>query len=76
MLGAMMQNFIAYSEVPSENGNVRIAEFIASLNLETKEVTFAVRHLNKDLCKKHRDIVRADQASFEDFIYKTQDKLQ
>lgn len=74
MLNGMKQTFIGYSEVCADGEFIKIAEFVASLNLETHEITFGTRYLNKDLCKEHRNVVRADHADFEDFVYRVQEK--
>lgn len=54
----------------------RIASFGAIMNLETMELHMTSRYINKDACKLHKDIVRADQAAFEDHAYSIQDMLQ
>lgn len=54
----------------------KIATFGALMNLQTMEVTMTARYIDKEACKEHRDIVRADQAGFEDFVYWVQDKLK
>ena len=52
-----------------------IARYIAVLDLENGNLNFYPRQLDTDACKKNRDVVRADQAEFEDFAYSVQDKL-
>lgn len=52
-----------------------IARYIAVLDLENGNLSFYPRQLDTDACKKNRDIVRADQAEFEDFVYSIQDGL-
>lgn len=55
--------------------DVEIANYGAKLDLDTKEITFWGRQVDKDACKTHRDTVREDQAAFEDFVYGLQDQL-
>lgn len=54
----------------------KIAAYGAVLNLDNMELTMTGRYINKEFCKLHRDIVRADQAEFEDYAYALQDKLK
>lgn len=56
--------------------DVRIATFGAVLNLEDMELSLTSRHIDKELCKSNRDIVRKDQADFEDYAYDLQDRLK
>lgn len=65
-------NFIGESVVDGET----IANFAGVLDLDNLELTMNGRFINKDACKLHRDIVRADQHEFEDYAYKIQDMLQ
>ena len=53
----------------------KIATYGAVLNIETGEMSLTNRHIDNDLCKIHRETVRADQAEFEDFAYRVQDAL-
>ena len=54
---------------------VEIASFGAVLNVDTNDLSIYSRPTDKDACKKHRDVVRADQATFEDFAYGIQDLI-
>lgn len=56
--------------------DIKIASFGAVLNTDTMDLTMTSRYINKDLCKLHRDLVRSDQAEFEDFAYTVQDALK
>ena len=39
------------------------------------DVTLLPYQINKEACKEHRSIVRADQCEFEDYAYKFQEML-
>lgn len=52
-----------------------ICSWIAVLKPEINDVSFLTRQLDKLACKEHRDIVRADQAAFEDEVYDLMDVL-
>ena len=54
----------------------KIAAFGAVLNPETMELSMTSRYIDKEACKTHKDIVRADQAEFEDYAYMLQDQLK
>ena len=56
--------------------DVRIATFGAVLNLEDMELSLTSRHIDKELCKSNRDVVRKDQADFGDYAYDLQDRLK
>ena len=56
--------------------DLRIATFGAVLNLEDMELSLTSRHIDKELCKSNRDVVRKDQADFEDYAYDLQDRLK
>lgn len=56
--------------------DTRIATFGAVLNLDDMELSLTSRHIDKELCKINRDIVRKDQADFEDYAYDLQDRLK
>ena len=56
--------------------DAKIASFGAILNVDTMELSLTTRHVDKDACKTHRDIVRADQKEFEDYAYSLQDMLK
>ena len=63
---------IAESVVDDE----KIASYGAILDLNNLELSLSNRHIDKEACKTHRDIVRADQAEFEDYAYMIQDQLK
>lgn len=54
---------------------VDIATYGALLDVSTNDVSFYMKRVDKDACKEHREIVRADEAEFEDFVYSLQDML-
>ena len=56
--------------------DIRIATFGAVINLEDMELSLTSRHIDKELCKSNRDVVRKDQADFEDYAYDLQDRLK
>ena len=56
--------------------DVKIASFGAVVNVDTLELSLTGRYIEKEACKEHRDIVRADQAELEDFAYRIQDILR
>lgn len=56
--------------------DVKIATFGAVLDTNSMELTMTGRYIDKDACKSYRDIVRADQAAFEDYAYGLQDNLR
>lgn len=56
--------------------DIRIATFGAVLNLDDMELSLTSSHIDKELCKINRDIVRKDQADFEDYAYDLQDRLK
>ena len=56
--------------------DIRIATFGAVLNFEDMELSLTSRHIDKELCKSNRDVVRKDQADFEDYAYDLQDRLK
>lgn len=56
--------------------DVKIARFGAVLNLDNLELSMSSSYLDKDACKTHKEIVRADQATFEDYAYEVQDLLK
>lgn len=71
MLGSKKISIVADSFIDDE----RIATFGAILNTDTLELSMTGRYINKEFCKTHKDIVRADQAEFEDYAYEIQDML-
>lgn len=56
--------------------DIRIATFGAVLNLDDMELSLTSRHIDKELCKINRDVVRKDQADFEDYAYDLHDRLK
>jgi len=54
----------------------RIASFGAVLNLDDMEASLTNRYIDKEACKTHRDLVRKDQAVFEDMVYDLQDRMK
>ena len=53
----------------------KVAAFGAVLNPDNMELSMTGRYINKEFCKLHKDIVRADQAAFEDYAYELQDMM-
>lgn len=56
--------------------DTKIASFGAILDTDSMELSLSTRHIDKDACKTHRDVVRADQQAFEDNAYALQDMLK
>ena len=54
----------------------KIASFGAVLDLDTMDVSFTSRYINKEACKENRGMVRIDQADFENYVYDLQDKMK
>lgn len=54
----------------------KIASYGAILDLNNMDLSLTNRHINKEACKIHKDVVRADQAEFEDYAYMLQDSLK
>lgn len=54
----------------------KIASYGAVLNIDTMDLSLTSRYINEEACKEHKDTVRADRASFEDFAYSIQDLLK
>lgn len=53
-----------------------IAGFRAMFNTDApEEMSLLPYQIDKVACKEHRDIVRADQAVFEDYAYSIQDNF-
>lgn len=71
MLNNRRVTFVAETVI-DEN---KIASYGAILNLEDMDLSFTSRHIDKEACKIHRDAIRADLASFEDYAYAIQEKL-
>lgn len=55
--------------------DVKIATYGAILNLEDMSMSLSARKVDEHACKVFRDVVRADQAKFEDFAYEVQDAV-
>ena len=72
MLNGTRLTIVAESVV----NDIRIATFGAVLNLDDMELSLTSRYIDKELCKINRDIVRKDQADFEDYAYDLQDHLK
>ena len=56
-------------------GDAKIAIFGAILNLDNMDMSFSNRYIDKDACKVYKDVVRADQAEFEDYAYEIQERV-
>lgn len=56
--------------------DAEIANFGAVLDVETNDMSFFTRQIDKEACKLNKEIVRADQAEFEDFAYAVQDAVK
>lgn len=56
--------------------DTEIASFGAILNTDTLDLSIYAKQIDKGACKEHRDVVRKDQADFEDFAYRVQDMLK
>jgi hypothetical protein len=54
-------------------GDVKIATHAAILDVEDNDLSLYTRHIDKEACKTHKEIVRADRAEFEDFAYTLQE---
>lgn len=54
----------------------KIASFGAVLDLDTMDVSFTSRYINKEACKANRETVRTDQANFENYVYNLQDQMK
>lgn len=54
--------------------DAEICRHIAIITAENNEVSMFTRMIDKNACKEHRDIVRADRAAFEDWAYSIQDQ--
>lgn len=63
-------------EGKSKVGDVEIAGYRAVIDVEDPDkMTFHPWQIDKDACKEHRKIVRADQAEFEDYAYLCQEEV-
>ena len=56
--------------------DTKIASFGAVLNPNNMELGLTSCYIDKNACKINRDIVRRDQANFEDYVYDLQDRLK
>ena len=57
-------------------GDDVIAHFFATIaNADPENINFSTRYIDKNACKEHRDVVRADEAEFEDYVYSIQDDM-
>lgn len=72
MLAAKKLTYTATSVVD----DVEIAKFGAIIRVEDGDLSFFSQQLDKEACKQHRDIVRADHAEFEDFAYSIQEMIK
>lgn len=70
MLGTKKITLSAHSVVD----DIEIAKFGAVI--EGDNCRFYHEHKDQEACKKHRDIVRADQAEFEDYAYIIQEQTK
>lgn len=66
---------VLYDSETTENQE-KIASFGAVLDLDTMDVSFTSRYVNKEACKVNRDMVRTDQADFENYVYDLQDQMK
>lgn len=57
-------------------GDAEIANLGAIMDVESGDISFFTRQLDKPLCKKYREQLRTDVASFEDFAYSVQETVQ
>ena len=54
-----------------------IAGFRAMFNTDApEEMSLLPYQIDKAACKEYRDVVRSDQAEFEDYAYAIQDKFE
>lgn len=54
----------------------KIASYAAVLTVDDMDLSLTTRYIDKEACKIHKDVVRADQAAFEDYAYNLQDLLK
>lgn len=69
----MLTNKIIIITGESEFEGIAIAKFLANINLDTSDISFSTQQINKEACKEHSDIFRADRVHFEDMVYSIQD---
>lgn len=60
----------------NDESEIKAASFGAILDVDTMKLTFTSRHIDEEICKKYRDLVRKDQAAFEDMAYDLQDRMK
>lgn len=53
--------------------DMTIAKFVANININKNDISFSTQQIDKEACKKHCDIFRADRVHFEDMVYSIQD---
>ena len=55
--------------------DVKIATYGAVINVNNMGMELTSRYIDKGACKEYRDMVRKDQAEFEDAAYEIQETL-
>lgn len=55
--------------------DTKIATYGAVIDVEKMDMSMTSRYIDKEACKTYRDMVRADQADFEDAAYEIQEML-
>lgn len=55
--------------------DVKIASYGAILDLSSMDLSFTSRQIDKGACKTYKEVVREDQAEFEDYAYIIQDLI-
>lgn len=70
----LTKNRITITAMSTVN-EVDIARFGVVLSEDGSDASFFNQQLDKAACKENREIVRADQATFEDLVYALQDSL-
>jgi hypothetical protein len=56
--------------------DAKIASFGAVIDVDADTMNFYHKHTDPEACKTHRNVVRADQATFEDFAYYVQEEVK
>lgn len=54
----------------------KIANFVATYDVDKMKLSFISRNLDDEACKANKEIVRKDRADFEDFAYSLQDSFE
>lgn len=72
----IVANSVMHDDEATFSDQEVIASYGAILDLETLEVSFTSRYVSKEACKNNRDMVRSDQADFENYVYDLQDQLK